>query len=238
MEEIKQRMSDYWTERAPDFSRLRMKELSGGKHELWLAEFDRYLPSKKPLDILDLGTGTGFFCFLLGREGHRMTGIDLTAGMIDEACRTSAELGIPINFQVMDAEKPDFAPHSFDVLVTRNLTWGLPHLAEAYANWHTLLRPGGLLINFDADYCREDTSAPLPENHAHKGISTELAQEYENFKNILRPAQQPRPQWDRELWTAAGFHNIEVDTGVWKRIYADFDEFYNPTPIFTLTATA
>ena len=31
----------------------------------------------------------------------------------------------------MDAEKPDFAPHSFDVLVTRNLTWGLPHLAEA-----------------------------------------------------------------------------------------------------------
>ena len=94
MEEIKQRMSDYWTERAPDFSRLRMKELSGGKHALWLAEFDRYLPPKKPLDILDLGTGTGFFCFLLGREGHRMTGIDPTAGMIDEACRTSAELGI------------------------------------------------------------------------------------------------------------------------------------------------
>ena len=238
MEEIKQRMSDYWTERALDFSRLRMKELSGGKHALWLAEFDRYLPPKKSLDILDLGTGTGFFCFLLGREGHRMTGIDLTAGMIDEACRTSAELGIPVNFQVMDAEEPAFAPHSFDVLVTRNLTWGLPHLAEAYANWHTLLRPGGLLINFDADYCREDTSAPLPENHAHKGISSELAQEYENFKNILRPAQQPRPQWDRELLTAAGFHNIEVDTGVWKRIYADFDEFYNPTPIFTLTATA
>ena len=61
---------------------------------------------------------------------------------------------------------------------------------------------------------------------------------YENFIYILRPAQQPRPQWDRELLTAAGFHNIEVDTGVWKRIYADFDEFYNPTPIFTLTATA
>ena len=167
-----------------------------------------------------------------------MTGIDLTEGMIEEARRTSAALGIPADFHVMDAEKPNFAPQTFDALVTRNLTWGLPHLAEAYANWYTLLKPGGLLINFDADYCREDNSQPLPKNHAHKGISSALAREYENFKDMLRPTQQPRPQWDKELLTAAGFHNIEVDTGVWKRIYADFDEFYNPTPIFTITAIA
>ncbi len=238
MEEIKQRMSDYWTERAPDFATLRMKELSGGKHELWMAEFDRHLPKGKPLKILDLGAGTGFFCFLLGAMGHRITGIDIAKGMIDEARRTSATLGIPVDFSVMDAEKPDFASHSFDVLVTRNLTWGLPHLAEAYVNWHRLLKSGGLLINFDADYCREDASVPLPENHAHKGISANLVQEYENFKDILRPSQQPRPAWDQELLMAAGFHDIEVDTGVWKRIYADFDEFYNPTPIFTIIATA
>ncbi len=167
-----------------------------------------------------------------------MTGIDLTGGMIDEARRTSSILGIPVDFYVMDAEKPDFAPHSFHVLVTRNLTWGLPHLAEAYANWHTLLKPGGLLINFDADYCRENISLPLPEHHAHKDISSRLIREYENFKDTLRSSQQPRPQWDQELLTAAGFHDIAIDTSVWKRIYADFDEFYNPTPIFTITAMA
>lgn len=238
MEEIKRRMSNYWAERVPDFAALRIKELRGSKHTLWLAEFDRYLPQEKPLHILDLGTGTGFFCFLLGAEGHRMTGIDITEGMINEARRISAAWGIPADFHVMDAEKPDFAPRSFDALVTRNLTWGLPHLAKAYANWHGLLKPGGLLINFDADYCREDTSQPLPENHAHKGIPAKLAEEYEHFKDILRPSQKPRPHWDRELLTAAGFQNIEIDTGIWKRIYADFDEFYNPTPLFTITARA
>lgn len=138
----------------------------------------------------------------------------------------------------MDAEKPDFAPYSFDVLLTRNLTWGLPHLAEAYANWHTLLKPGGLFINFDADYCREDTSRPLPKKHSHKAISSSQLREYEKLKDILRPSQRPRPEWDRELLAAVGFHDIAVDTGVWKRVYADYDEFYNPTPIFTLTAVA
>ena len=34
----------------------------------------------------------------------------------------------------------------------------------------------------------------------------------------------------------AGFSRVTVDTGVWKRVYPEPDEFYNPTPIFTITA--
>jgi SAM-dependent methyltransferase len=156
--------------------------------------------------------------------------------MILHARQSADVLKIPVDFCVMDAEKPDFAPGSFDALVTRNLTWGLPHLPEAYRNWFDLLKPGGVLINFDADYCREKKAEALPENHAHKGIAPELSQEYENFKNALRPVQQPRPQWDVQLLLEAGFQTVTVDTGVWKRIYQDFDEFYNPTPIFTIVA--
>lgn len=238
MEQIKQRMTDYWTERVPGFSELRMKEFSGVMRERWMTEFRKYISMSKPLRVLDLGTGTGFFCFLLGAEGHRVTGIDLTEEMIAEAKRTAKILGIPAEFRMMDAEKPDFAPGSFDVLVTRNLTWGLPHLETAYNNWHRLLKPEGILINFDADYCREKNDAPLPENHAHKGIPDRMKQEYESFKEELKPVQQPRPQWDTELLKKAGFHDICVDEEVYKRIYVDFDEFYNPTPIFTITAKA
>lgn len=118
--------------------------------------------------ILDLGTG--FFCFLLGTKGHSVTRIDLTDDMIAEAKRTAEILGIPADFHVMDAEKPSFKPGTFDALVTRNLTWGLPHLETAYQNWHTLLKPGGILINFHADYCRKKNDTPLPEKHARKGI--------------------------------------------------------------------
>lgn len=236
MDDIKQRMTHYWSQRAVDFSKLRAKELSGKMHVRWTEEFRKYLPMDKPLRILDLGTGTGFFAFLLGAMGHHVTGIDLTEDMILQAKKTSAVLDIPVDFFIMDAENPEFASRSFDALVTRNLTWGLPHLPEAYKNWYNLLTPGGLLINFDADYCREEQAESLPENHAHKGINPYLCLEYEHFKDILRPVQQPRPEWDTQLLTKAGFRDITVDTGVWRRIYQEFDEFYNPTPIFTIVA--
>lgn len=236
MDDIKQRMAHYWSQRAMDFSALRVKEFSGKMHARWMAEFRKYLPMDKPLSILDLGTGTGFFAFLLGAEGHRVTGIDLTEDMILQAQKSSEILGVSADFYVMDAEQPDFVPERFDALVTRNLTWGLPHLPNAYKNWHRLLKPGGVLINFDADYCREKQAEPLPENHAHKGIAPSLCLEYEHFKDILRPVQQPRPEWDVQLLTEAGFRDITVDTGVWRRIYQEFDEFYNPTPIFTIAA--
>lgn len=236
MEDIKQRMTTYWSRRAMDFGALRMREFAGKMHERWMAEFWRNLPMDRSLRILDLGTGTGFFAFLLGMEGHTVTGIDLTEDMILQAKKSAEILGIPADFVVMDAEAPAFAPETFDALVTRNLTWGLPHLQEAYRNWYALLKPGGILINFDADYCREKQAEALPGNHAHKGIAPELSQEYERFKDTLRPVQQPRPKWDVELLTEAGFRNITVDTGVWQRIYQEFDEFYNPTPIFAIAA--
>lgn len=236
MEDMKRRMASYWSKRAADFGALRMKEFSGKMRERWMAEFRKHLPMDKPLRILDLGTGTGFFAFLLGMEGHTVTGIDLTEDMICQARRSAALLGISADFAVMDAEAPAFAPGTFDALVTRNLTWGLPHLPEAYRNWYALLKKGGILINFDADYCREKQAESLPENHAHKGIAPELSREYARFKDALRPVQQPRPQWDAALLTEAGFHSVTVDTGVWRRIYQEVDEFYNPTPIFAIVA--
>ena len=121
--EVKQRISNYWTQRAEGFAAQRLREFAGEKHDLWLAEFRKYLPEKKGLRILDLGTGTGFFAFLLSAEGHCVTGIDLTPDMIGEARRTSALLGIPADFYVMDAERPAFPKGSFDALVTRNPTW-------------------------------------------------------------------------------------------------------------------
>ncbi len=43
-------------------------------------------------------------------------------------------------------------------------------------------------------------------------------------------------KWDLRLLIDAGFSRVTVDAGVWKRVYAEPDEFYNPTPIFTIAA--
>ena len=66
--------------------------------------------------------------------------------MIDHAEHMAAVLGLDARFLIMDAEETDFQDESFDVLVTRNLTWTLPHIARAYREWYRLLKPGGVLI--------------------------------------------------------------------------------------------
>ncbi|MBR1658761.1 MAG: class I SAM-dependent methyltransferase, partial [Oscillospiraceae bacterium] len=231
MDSLKERINSYWTRRAPSFAEQRARELSSGKRGKWLAEFDRWLPGGRRLDILDIGTGTGFFALLLSERGHRVTGIDLSAEMVRYAEQSAGRAGADAVFRVMDAERPDFAPGSFDALVTRNLTWALPHLEEAYRAWGRLLKPGGVLVNFDADYCRRtadavDAETELPENHAHKQVPQALIEENDRITLELSAYQRPRPQWDVGLLLDAGFERVTVDTGVWERVYAEKDEFY------------
>ena len=239
MEPIKHRITHYWSHRAEAFQTQRIREFENEKHARWLKEFNRYIPRERKLRVLDLGTGTGFFAFVFAAEGHNVTGIDLTPDMIERAKETVDILGLPASFYVMDAEQPDFEPESFDVLVTRNLTWTLPHLADAYREWYNLLKPDGVLINFDADYYSAlETEEPdeLPENHAHKLVPDYLREENDEITMEVGAYQMPRPQWDVQLLVEAGFERINVDMGVYRRIYREIDEFYNPTPIFTIAA--
>ena len=165
-----------------------------------------------------------------------MTGIDLTEEMIRGAKHSAKLLDLRPAFLVMDAENPTFEPESFDTIVTRNLTSFLPNLPEAYKKWHSLLRKGGILINFDGDYYHDHSHAPLPENHAHKDLTAEQNAAYAHIESEMRALQQPRPKWDMALLAGAGFHDCRVDRDCYHRIYCEIDKFYNPTPIFCITA--
>ena len=139
MDGLKNKITDYWSQRAETFAAQRVREFESEKHDLWLREFQQYIPRDQRLQILDVGTGTGFFALLLAAAGQQVTGIDLTENMIEEAKKISGKMGIQADFYVMDAEAPQFAPGTFDIIVSRNLTWTLPHLDAAYRSWHDRL---------------------------------------------------------------------------------------------------
>ena len=139
--DIKEHVVNYWTERATSFCDLRKEELKSEKASLWLKELKTVLPQKK-LNILDVGCGTAFFEVLLAEEGHTVTGIDLTEEMVKEAEIMIKTHGLENNARVlqMDAEELNFNDETFDLVITRNLTWTLPHPQKAYSEWHRVLK--------------------------------------------------------------------------------------------------
>lgn len=240
MEEIKKEISSYWSGRSEDFARLREEELNSEMAELWQRELEKGLPKGAGLRILDVGTGCGFFAVLLGKLGHHVTGVDLTPAMIEKAKRLAGDHGVEADFRVMDAEHPDFPEGSFDVVVSRNLTWTLPHPAQAYREWLRVLKEGGVLLNFDADYGKEDLLGELdslPKEHAHNHMSCGQLKECDNIKKQLMINKMSRPSWDAEVLRSLGCAEVTVDLDVYRRIYREENSpFYNPMPVFGLRA--
>ena len=136
----------------------------------------------------------------------------------------------------MDAENLNFPDETFDVVISRNLTWTLPDAGRAYEEWCRVLKKGGLLLNFDANYGAYDATdtASLPEQHSHNMLGMEMLKENEDIKKQLPISSYIRPAWDVETLGKLGIQELSLDLGVGKRIYVEKDEFYNPAPIFTL----
>ena len=96
-------------------------------------------------DVLDVGCGTGAVLELLHREypDKRLTGLDLTPGMIEVACDKQLE---NVRFVVGDAEALSFKAESFDAVLCSNSFHHYPHPERFFAEAARVLRPGGRLI--------------------------------------------------------------------------------------------
>ena len=204
----------------------------------WIKEISAWIPQDRKLKILDVGCGTGFFTILLTKQGHEVTGVDLTPEMIERSICLAKEEQADCRFQVMDAENLEFEDETFDLVISRNLTWTLPDVEQAYGEWKRVLKKDGILLNFDANYGASnfaDTSH-LPENHAHHTLGDKMMEECEEIKRQLPISSFVRPAWDMDVLGQMGMERFSVDLGISKRIYIEKDEFYNPTPIFMLSA--
>src|SRR5579871_4058651 len=141
-------INQFWNERAASHQGAPHHAIEDEQQrQAWLGALAPLLPPA-PADILDVGTGTGFLAFLLADLGHRVLGVDLSEGMLNDARALAATRGsqsIP-TFRIGDAMDPPLPPSSIDVVSNRNVTWTLLDPRRALRNWFVLLRPGGRIL--------------------------------------------------------------------------------------------
>ena len=243
----------YWTRRAAGYSEVNQAELATSQREKWSrclhAEISRCFPGTPPeqLHVLDIGTGPGFFAILLSEAGCDVTAVDLTPAMLEEAKKNAGSLAGRIRFLEMNAESPDFPDCSFDVVVSRNLTWNLPHPDHAYREWARVLKPGGLLLNFDANWYsylfHEEAQAAYERdrvNSAEQGVwDQNVGENFDLMEDIARRVPLSdirRPAWDLNLLESLGLR-AEADEEVWQRVWSEEEKIsFSSTPMFLVRA--
>lgn len=252
MNDLKNEIYDYWTNRARGYSEYNQQEMADARRTMWrdklLCLLDGQFPEKNPqeIQILDVGTGPGFFAILLTEAGYKVTAVDYTEEMLKEAQQNAGPLAESIVWKRGDAQDLDVESDSFDVIVTRNVTWNLPNPAKAYQEWQRVLKKGGVLYNFDADWYGhlfdEEKRESYEKDRQH--TEDENVEDYykgtdiEKMEEIARQvplSQLKRPEWDMGAMKNAGFQNIVCDQQVWKEVWTEEEILNNSTsPIFLL----
>lgn len=234
---IKAKVASYWSKRAASFAEIRHDEAHSYKAGMWRNELTERLPQGRYLRILDVGCGAGFFELLLAPLGHSITGIDLTPDMIEKGrVLLSSHNASNAELLVMDAEKPAFQDCFFDAVISRNLTWNLPHPTEAYREWYRVLKPGGVLLNYDAEYAKGFHKYDQRENCAHIDIDDALIEECHDMYHMLSISTLDRPEWDIEVLREVGFTEVSADRSAGDRLYGVKDRFYMPDRMFCIRA--
>lgn len=111
----------------------------------WLARLAAWT-GPTPLDVLDVGCGTGFLALQCASLGHRVVGLDATAEMLAVARTKAEQAGLQIELRRGDAEALPFEDRRFDLVIERHVVWTLPEPGRALADWQRVLRPGGRLV--------------------------------------------------------------------------------------------
>ncbi len=94
---------------------------------------------------LDLGTGTGSLARGFARRGARVTGLDPSAPLLEEARRLDAAAGVAIQYRLGRAEETGLPDRAFDI-VSAGQCWHWFDRPRAGAEVARLLKPGGRAV--------------------------------------------------------------------------------------------
>jgi SAM-dependent methyltransferase len=154
MTEIHDRIRDFWNADAEVYDRAPSHAASDPlEAAAWRAALDGSLPPA-PARVLDVGAGTGAMTILAAELGHRVTALDLSPAMLDQARRKAGERALDVAFVVGPAEQPP--PGPFDAVMERHVLWTSPDPEASLRAWREVVAPGGRLVLFEGLWGRSD----------------------------------------------------------------------------------
>ena len=193
----------------------------------------------KPGDtVVDLGSGAGNDCFVaraeVGESGT-VIGVDFSEAMIDKARNNAAKRSYSnVEFRQGDIEEMPVNGNSVDVVISNCVLNLLPSKDKIFHEIFRVLKPGGLLLNFDADYAAnvrsestQNCSVAPDSPYGHVGMTEALVEE-NNAITLALDVGQKRPAWDEAVLKKVGFSNCQTDLTVGQRVLGEADLVHAP----------
>lgn len=235
MQGLENNMGRYWSHRAQSYQAMVTEQLESRTREAWEEAIFAGVDESRPLDILDIGTGPGFFAMLAGLRGHRVTAVDMNGEMLQRAKESAGALGLDIQFLQVGHQLP-FSPGSFDLIVCRDVTWTLTEPEEQMKGWASLLKPQGILRYFDTEWYQYLSRERRADYTGTTGaLWYERASEMEQIAAGLPMTYRPRPSWDQDFWQQAGYTCL-VEENLNERVYGEKERRkYQQFPCFSVT---
>jgi ubiquinone/menaquinone biosynthesis C-methylase UbiE len=117
------------------------------------------------LSVLEVGCGVGHDALRLAAQvgpAGRVVGIDLSAELITRASQRAAPLGLPVRFEVGNAQALGFADDSFDAARVDRVLQHLDDPGQAVREMARVVRPGGRVVALEPDWETMVVAGPDP----------------------------------------------------------------------------
>ncbi|MBV7276216.1 class I SAM-dependent methyltransferase [Clostridium sp. PL3] len=241
-------IQNYWNNRAKTFSQKINEDMNSFKKETWAKIIKDKVADKDKVKVLDIGTGPGFFAIIMAQMGYDVTAVDCSDTMLQEAKGNAELAGVKVNFIKSDGEELNFQKESFDLIVSRNVTWTLKEPEKAYKNWFNLLKEDGRVVIFDANWYLRLVKPELKEEYEKNmelakdmghdfKINERQREECENIAKNIPMTYKLRPEWDKEALTQCGFKKIIIEKDISDSIYTEEEKIaHKTTPMFSICA--
>jgi ubiquinone/menaquinone biosynthesis C-methylase UbiE len=159
--------------------------------------------------VLEVAPGPGYFAVELAKLGeYEITGLDISATLVEIAKTNAAEARVRVDFQRGNASEMPYAENSFDFLLCRAAFKNFSEPVRALKEMHRVLKPGGraLIIDLRGDASNGSIAKAVDgmKVGAVNGFITKMT-----FRFMLLKRAYTKAEFE-EMIAETGFREVEI----------------------------